>query len=328
MTPEEVYKHFASIETITSAKEKIKLDLEKGIFPTRRLADIVNNLANGSVIQKEIIKDSSFNEIRDMLLSGTPFYSDIIKDKLREVYRSNYPNITEDKFEEKYRNYLLNYKLIESIELERYKIELTGNLGYQKLYETVSSNIDIEEEKKKIDDMLSRGEIPVLMARPINQAFRSGIFADITEQILDGANLYDDNIREQMMKILQENDFASADKTPEEKYIQLLKKEKLVKVIEIEKYKKSKLDVITDKQLYEIVKSNVDISEEKATLETELANGIIPKVVKYNICHSLSVVIKSKKIKTKDSEFSNIADRLLNGANLYDDDIKQEYIHI
>ena len=47
-----------------------------------------------------------------MLLSGTPFYSDIIKDKLREVYRSNYPNITEDKFEEKYRNYLLNYKLI------------------------------------------------------------------------------------------------------------------------------------------------------------------------------------------------------------------------
>ena len=229
---------------------------------------------------------------------------------------------------EKYRNYLLNYKLIESIELERYKIELTGNLGYQKLYETVSSNIDIEEEKKKIDDMLSRGEIPVLMARPINQAFRSGIFADITEQILDGANLYDDNIREQMMKILQENDFASADKTPEEKYIQLLKKEKLVKVIEIEKYKKSKLDVITDKQLYEIVKSNVDISEEKATLETELANGIIPKVVKYNICHSLSVVIKSKKIKTKDSEFSNIADRLLNGANLYDDDIKQEYIHI
>ena len=55
--------------------------------------------------------------------------------------------------------------------------------------------------------MLSRGEIPVLMARPINQAFRSGIFADITEQILDGANLYDDNIREQMMKILQENDF-------------------------------------------------------------------------------------------------------------------------
>lgn len=328
MTPEEVYKHFASIETITSAKEKIKLDLEKGIFPTRRLADIVNNLANGSVIQKEIIKDSSFNEIRDMLLSGTPFYSDIIKDKLREVYRSNYPNITEDKFEEKYRNYLVNYKLIESIELERYKIELTGNLGYQKLYETVSSNIDIEEEKKKIDDMLSRGEIPVLMARPINQAFRSGIFADITEQILDGANLYDDNIREQMMKILQENDFASADKTPEEKYIQLLKKEKLVKVIEIEKYKKSKLDVITDKQLYEIVKSNVDISEEKATLETELANGIIPKVVKYNICHSLSVVIKSKKIKTKDSEFSNIADRLLNGANLYDDDIKQEYIHI
>ena len=328
MTPEEVYKHFASIETITSAKEKIKLDLEKGIFPTRRLADIVNNLSNGSVIQKEIIKDSSFNEIRDMLLSGTPFYSDIIKDKLREVYRSNYPNITEDKFEEKYRNYLVNYKLIESIELERCKTELTGNLGYQKLYETVSSNIDIEEEKKKIDDMLSRGEIPVLMARPINQAFRSGIFADITEQILDGANLYDDNIREQMMKILQENDFASADKTPEEKYIQLLKKEKLVRVIEIEKYKKSKLDVITDKQLYEIVKSNVDISEEKATLETELANGIVPKVVKYNICHSLSVVIKSKKIKTKDSEFSNIADRLLNGANLYDDDIKQEYIHI
>ena len=328
MTPEEVYKHFASIETITSAKEQIRLDLEKGIFPARRLADIVNGLANGSVIQKSIIKDSAFNEIRDMLLSGTPFYSDEIKDKLREVYKSNYPDITEEKFEEKYRNYLVNYKLIEAIELERYKTELTGNLGYQKLYETVSSNIDIEEDKKKIDDMLARGEIPVLMARPINQAFRSGIFADITDQILDGANLYDDNIREQMLKILEENDFASADKTPEEKYIQLLKKEKLVKVIEIEKYKKSKLDLITDQQLYEIVKSGVDISEEKTALESELATGTVPKVVKYNICHALAVVIKSKKIKTKDSEFSDIADRILNGANLYDEDIKQDYIRI
>lgn len=328
MTPEEVYKHFASVEAITEAKEKIRLELEKGNFPTRRISDIVNNLANGSVIQKDIIRDSSFNEIRDMLLSGIPFYSDEVKEKLREVYKSNYPDITEEKFEEKYRNYLVNYKLIESIELERYKTELTGNLGYQKLYETVSSNIDIEAEKKQIDEMLDRGEIPVLMARPINQAFRSGIFADITDQILDGANLYDENIREQMLKILQENDFASADKTPEEKYIQLLKKEKLVRVIEIEKYKKSKLDVITDQQLYEIVKSGLDINEEKASLETEFSNGVVPKVIKYNICHALSVVIKSKKIKTKDSEFSDIADRILNGANLYDEDIKQDYIRI
>lgn len=328
MTPEEVYKHFASVETITSAKEKIRLDLEKGIFPARKLADVVNGLANGSVIQKVIIKDSAFNEIRDMLLSGTPFYSDEIKDKLREVYKSNYPDITEEKFEEKYRNYLVNYKLVEAIELEKYKTGLIGNLSYQKLYETVSSNIDIEEEKKEIDDMLARGEIPVLMARPINQAFRSGIFADITDQILDGANLYDDNIREQMLKILQENDFASADKTPEEKYIQLLKKEKLVRVIEIEKYKKSKLDVITDQQLYEIVKSGLDISEEKAALESELANGNTPKVMKHNICHTLSVVIKSKKIKTKDSEFNAIADRILSGSNLYDEDIKQDYIRI
>ena len=43
----------------------------------------------------------------------------------------------------------------------------------------------------------------------------------------------------QIKKILQENDFASADKTPEEKYIQQKKKKKLVKVIEIEKYKKT-----------------------------------------------------------------------------------------
>ncbi len=131
-----------------------------------------------------------------------------------------------------------------------------------------------------------------------------------------------------MLKILQENDFASADKTPEEKYIQLLKKEKLVRAIEIEKYKKTKLDVITDQQLYEITKSGVDISKEKTALESELANGNNPKVMKYNICHALTVVIKSKKVKTKDSEFSDIADRILNGANLYDEDIKQEYIRI
>jgi len=323
MTPEEIYNHFANIDSIISEKQRIKEEFGKGTFPTKKTATITQHLSNGSVIKKGIIKDSLFNEIKDMLLSGTPFYSDEIKEKLREVYKSAYPEITVEKFEEKYKNYLVNFKLIEAIEIERYKEQLSGNISYQEVYKVVADNIDIEEEKRSIDDMIARGEIPIIFTRAINQAFRTSIFSEITDQIIDGANLYDDNIRKQMIRILEENDFAASDKTPEEKYRQLLKKEKLVKMIEIEKYKKAKLDMISDKQLYEMTKNGLDLESEKSELDSTTL-----KVNKYSICHALQVVIKSKKLKTKDSWFFEITDKILSGSNFYDEDIKESYINI
>lgn len=320
-TPEDIYSHIANVDTLIQQKEKIKNDLQNGIFPPRNIAKITKLLSGWSAVNKEYIPDAKFMEVRAKLLDGVPFYSDEIRKMIHDIYVENFPDITEEKINEKYNKYLTNYNLIESIELEKYKSQIVDQLDYESLYDIVKNNLDISAEITRIDEEFKNGVIPILMARPINQAFRTSIFAEITDMLLDGANLYDSDIRKRMLEILEEQDFASASKTPEEKYIGLLKKDKLVRVIEIEKHKKQILDILSDKDMYDIVKSKLDLTEQQEEIATARPNKSV-------IARSLKAICKAKKLNCSGKVLSGISERLMSDANLYDEDIKKEYISI
>lgn len=320
-TSEDIYNHLANVDSLKEQKEQVSNDLKKGIFPTRNIAKITNLLSGWSAINRVYIPDAKFMEIRDKLLSGIPLYSEEIKSMLHKVYKDVFLDISEEKFNEKYKNYLTNYSLVEIVELEKYKNQILDNLDYKELYDIVKDNLDISSEIQQIDEDFAKGIIPLQTARPVNQAFRTGIFAEITDMILDGANLYDPDIRKKMLEILEEQDFASSSKTPEEKYIGLLKKEKLVRVIEIEKYKKQILDGLSDKEMYETVKGTIDFTDQQEEISTV-------KPVKSVIAHALQAVCKPKKLKCSGKSLGDISERIMCGANLYDEDIKGEYISI
>ena len=274
-------------------------------------------------IKGRLINPANFNEIIDNLRDGLEFGSLEFKQKLYTIFNNN--GYSYDEFLDKYKNIILNYEIINNIELMKVKEKRIKDLNTLFIKSEISKINEVNTVKE-----LSRKDYWYLEKLRSTFVGNSNIngeklgnanFTELIEILLSGKSLEDKDIKAYFYNIFyricngnQElitqkyNQYLSNDDI---KIYLILEKKKRERIKEIykEKYDNYKNLILTAASKEELLGYNLYF---KANIQTILSNN--------------SGINNKKKINL--SEFKDISEKLILGYDIRSEEIKQELLLI